>query len=309
VSWWILGGALTVGFVISLASVSLSIKISHRLEILDHPDSARKTQDRPIPKLGGLAVATAFSLVAVLALITLNSPGEVRLALSALVPALFAGLIGYLDDQHDLNPYARLGFQFLTGFLVWWLGSQVALFDNDWLNAVIVVAFVVVLINGLNLLDNSDGLAGSTVLMSGFGASVIAVISGQELVSVLGFALVGVCLGFLRYNWFPARVYLGDSGAYFLATLLAVLIIRMRPETVDPWTGVFIALLLVLLPITDTSYVIFKRLRRGIHPFTAGRDHLSHKIQGSGKRVPTSVFALQGLSLVGVLGAIALSLA
>ena len=307
-SWWILGGALVAGFAISSISVSLSIKLAHRFDFLDYPDAGRKTQERPIPKLGGLAVAAAFSIVAVLAVLVLESPGEVQLALNALVPALLAGLIGYVDDRNHLNPYLRLGLQALTGTVVWWLGSQVAIFGIDWLNAVVVVVFVMVLINGLNLLDNSDGLAGSAVLVSGLGASIIAIISGQELVSALGFALVGVSLGFLRYNWFPARVYLGDSGAYFLATLLAVLIIRMRPESVDPWIGIGIALLLIVLPLTDTTYVIFKRLRAGIHPFTAGRDHLSHRIQSSGKKVPTSVFALQALSLVGMAGAVALSL-
>lgn len=306
-SWWILGGAAVAGFAISIVSVSLSIRLAHRFDFLDYPDLERKTQKRPIPKLGGLAVAAAFSLVAVLALLIKESPGQVELALSALVPALLAGLIGYLDDRNHLNPYLRLGLQTLTGIVVWWLGSQVAVFGADWLNALVVVVFVMVLINGLNLLDNSDGLAGSTVLVSVLGASIIAVISGQELVSVLGFSLAGVCLGFLRYNWFPARVYLGDSGAYFLATLLAVLIIRMRPETVDPGIGIVIALLLIVLPLTDTTYVIISRLRAGIHPFTAGRDHLSHRLQDSGKKVPTSVFALQALSLLGASTAVMLS--
>ena len=307
-SWWILGGALAAGFAISIIAVSLSIKLAHRFEFLDHPDGERKIQEQAIPKLGGLAVAAAFSLVAAFAVLLLESTGEVELALSALVPALLAGLIGYVDDRNHLNPYFRLGLQALTGVLVWWLGSQVAVFSADWMNALVVVIFVMMLINGLNLLDNSDGLAGSTVLISGLGASIIAVLSGQELVSVLGFALVGVSLGFLRYNWFPARVYLGDSGAYFLATLLAVIIIRVRPESVQPGIGVAMALLLVLLPLTDTTYVVFKRLRAGIHPFTAGRDHLSHAIQDSGKRIPTSVLTLQVLSLVGAAGAVGLAL-
>ena len=307
-SWWILGGAVVASFAISIICVSLSIKLANRFDFLDYPDAERKTQERPIPKLGGLAVAAAFSMATLLALLVLESPGWVEPALSALVPALLAGLIGYLDDRNHLNPYLRLGLQALTGILVWWLGSQVAIFGADWLNALLNVVLVMVLINGLNLLDNSDGLAGSTVLISGLGASIIAVIFGQELVSVLGFALVGVSLGFLRYNWFPAQVYLGDSGAYFLATMLAVLIIRIRPETSDPRIGFLIALLLIILPLTDTTYVVVKRLRAGIHPFTAGRDHLSHRIQESGRRVPMSVLTLQALSLFGAVTAVGLSL-
>lgn len=307
-SWWILGGALVAGFVISLVSVVASIKLAHRFDILDYPDSERKAQTRPIPKLGGLAVAISFTLISFVVLLVVDIPGELQLASNALIPAVFAGLVGYLDDRRHLNPYLRLVLQGLTGVLVWRLGSQVDVFNATWLNAVLVVIFVMVLINGLNLLDNSDGLAGSTVIVSGLGASIIAIISRQELVSVLGFALIGVALGFLRYNWFPARVYLGDSGAYFLATLLAVLIIRMRPESVDPHIAIMIVLLLIILPLVDTGYVVIKRLRSGIHPFTAGRDHLSHKLQGNGQKVTTSVFVLQLVSVAGAVGAVLLAL-
>ena len=307
-NWWILGGALATGFGISVVSVAASIKLANRYDILDYPDTERKVQTRPIPKLGGLAVAVAFTLVALMALLVVDAPGELSLAASALIPALFAGLVGYLDDRRHLNPYLRLALQGLTGILVWWLGSQVGVFGATWLNAGLVVVFVMVLINGLNLLDNSDGLAGSTVVVSGLGASTIAIISGQELVSVLGLALVGVALGFLRFNWFPARVYLGDSGAYFLATLLAVLIIRMRPESVDPRIAILIVALLVILPLVDTIYVVTKRMRAGIHPFTAGRDHLSHQIQARGAKVSTSVALLQLLSVAGALGAVFLTL-
>jgi len=308
VNWWSLGGALAAGFGISLVSVAASIKLANRYDILDYPDTERKIQTRPIPKLGGLAVAVAFTLVAFMALLVVDAPGELSLAASALIPALFSGLVGYLDDRRHLNPYLRLALQGLTGILVWWLGSQVDVFGATWLNAMLVVVFVMVLINGLNLLDNSDGLAGSTVVVSGLGASTIAIISGQELVSVLGLALVGVALGFLRFNWFPARVYLGDSGAYFLATLLAVLIIRMRPESVEPRIAILIVALLIILPLVDTIYVVTKRMRAGIHPFTAGRDHLSHQIQASGAKVSTSVALLQLLSVAGALGAVFLTL-
>ena len=305
--WWILGGSLIAGFVTSLTSVNLSIRIAQRIDFLDYPDSCRKTQTRPIPKLGGVAVALAFLAVTIAALLVVQGPGELQLALSAIVPALLAGLVGYVDDRRHLSPYLRLMLQGTIGALVWWLGSRVAVFDHGWLNAALVIVFVVVLINGLNLLDNSDGLAASTVVVSALGASLIAVTSGQELVSILGFALIGVSLGFLRRNWFPARVYLGDSGAYFLATLLAVLVIRMRPEAVDQLTGLAIGLLLVVLPIADTSYVVLKRIRAGIHPFTAGRDHLSHRLQARGTSVPSSVLILQVISITGALGAVALA--
>jgi UDP-GlcNAc:undecaprenyl-phosphate GlcNAc-1-phosphate transferase len=308
VNWWVLFGALFGGILISIVSVAVSIRIAHKFDVLDYPDGERKTQHRPIPKLGGLAVAVAFTFVGLISLLFLSSPGETRLAAAALLPALFAGFVGFVDDRRHINPYLRIGLQAVVGVLIWALGSRVEVFQVGWLDAVLVVIFVIVLINGLNLLDNSDGLAASTVVVAGLGASVIAVLFQQELVSVLGFALVGVSLGFLWHNWFPARVYLGDSGAYFLATLLAVLIIRLRPETVSPLLGLVIALLLVALPLFDTVYVVTKRIRAGIHPFTAGRDHLSHGLQERGISVPGSVGVLQILSIVGVLAAVSIAL-
>jgi len=304
VTWWLLAGALLGGLGISAVAVAMSIRLAHRFDVLDYPDSERKTQEQPIPKLGGLAVAVAFAVVVTIAMQFVALPGEGQLAAAALVPAVFAGVVGYIDDRVHINPYVRLTLQALTGILVWLLGTRVGLFQIEWLDAIVVVAFVVILINGLNLLDNSDGLAASTTVIAALGAAVIAVIYEQELVSLLGFALVGITLGFLWHNWFPARVYLGDSGAYFLATLLAVAVIRLRPEDIPPSSGVVIALLLIALPLVDTTYVAVKRLSAGIHPFTAGRDHLSHAIQERGMSVPASVMTLQILSLVGALGAV-----
>jgi UDP-GlcNAc:undecaprenyl-phosphate GlcNAc-1-phosphate transferase len=164
-----------------------------------------------------------------------------------------------------------------------------------------------VLVNGINLLDNSDGLAATTVFVAAAGATVIAAHNGQILVSLLGVALAGASLGFLFHNWFPARVYMGDAGAYFLGFMLAVLTVRLRPEGSSALEGVVIALLLAALPIVDTTFVVISRLKRGIHPFTAGRDHLSHRLQARGRSVPASVLILQSVLVLTTLGAIAIS--
>jgi UDP-GlcNAc:undecaprenyl-phosphate GlcNAc-1-phosphate transferase len=125
----------------------------------------------------------------------------------------------------------------------------------------------------------------------------------------MGIAMVGVSIGYLWHNWFPAKVYMGDAGAYFLGTLVAIMAVRLKPAGVPPVIGVLIVLLLVLLPLVDTTYVVIKRLRRGVHPFTAGRDHLSHVLQGRGLSVPLSVVTLQGISIVGVAAAVVLAYA
>lgn len=290
-------------FILSLGTVRFSIRIANRIGALDHPDSERKTQTVPVPRLGGLAVAISYIVVALLAVSAFQS-SVLFDAMGVLVPAALLALLGFVDDRRELSPSVRLVAQVSIAALAWILGSGVQVSDSVAINLVISVLWLITIVNGINLLDNSDGLAASTALVVSLGASVIAFMAGQELVLILGLSLVGVSLGFLVLNWFPARVYLGDAGAYFLGFMLAVLAIRLNPETVSALPATIIAILLLVLPIMDTGFVVFRRMAKGIHPFTAGRDHLSHTIQRKGAAVPQTVVLLQIVSLAGAILAI-----
>lgn len=291
-TWLWAGGILIGSAVLSFITVGISITVARRYGWYDHPDGGRKQQGRPIPKLGGVAVALAFTLTVCGVLVVLGRAGDALLALGVLGPALAAALLGSVDDYRHLNPWLRLVLQAGLAAAAWVLGTRIDLFHNTLLDGAVFVVWVVLVVNGINLLDNSDGLAGSSVLIAAVGATIIAATYGQILVSTLGVAIVGVSIGFLLYNWHPARVYLGDGGAYFLGFLLALLTVRVRPSLVDEWQGVLVAALLVALPLVDTGFVTVTRLRRGTHPFTAGRDHLSHRLQGRGLSVPGSVLVL-----------------
>lgn len=303
---WLGVGIFIGAGVLSGLVVLVSIRAARRLDFYDRPDSERKVQAAPIPKLGGIAVAVAFFVTVALTLTFTGRTAQLGLALTVLVPALGLAIVGFLDDRRGLNPYARLALQSAFALLAWLLGTRLIVTGTPWLDALGFVIWTVLIVNGVNLLDNSDGLAASTVLVSSVGAGIIAAIYGQNLVWVLALALGGAALGFLVHNWFPARVYMGDAGAYFLGFLLAILTVRLRPSAAAPIEGIAIAVLLVLLPIVDTTYVVVQRLRRGVHPFTAGRDHLSHVLQGMGCTVPQSVLMLQGLLLLSVGSAVAL---
>lgn len=300
----VLGAAL-----LSATTVALSIRIAIRVGHLDHPDGGRKTQSVAIPKLGGVAIALAFSIVAILAVALLGYQDYATLAFAVVLPAFGAAVVGYQDDVHHLAPRMRLGLQVALGLLAWILGTRIRVTDVWWIDVLLTVLWFMIVVNGVNLLDNSDGLAGSAVLISALGASMIAVIFGQDFISLLGFALVGICLGYLWHNWHPARVYMGDSGAYFLGFLLATLVVRLRPDTIPPVAGVLIALLLVALPLVDMTYVVTKRLRSGVHPFTAGRDHLAHVLQDRGASVPGSVMRLQVLLVLTTVAAVGIAIA
>ncbi len=302
---------LLVGLAAAILSggvVWASIRLSHRYAVYDHPDDDRKTQVVPIPRLGGLAVVIAFVVSVLLALSLLGRWNQVALAASVLVPALGMAFVGFLDDKRSLAPYPRLAMQAGLAGLAFLMGTRIQVFGNVWIDGLLFVLWALILINGINLLDNSDGLAATTVMVSSVGATIIAAMSGQILISLMGAALAGVSLGFLFHNWFPARVYMGDAGAYFLGFMLAVLTVRLRPEGSLPVEGVLIAILLALLPILDTTFVVVSRLRRGVHPFTAGRDHLSHRLQARGLSVPASVLVLQAVLVASTASAVLIAL-
>jgi UDP-GlcNAc:undecaprenyl-phosphate/decaprenyl-phosphate GlcNAc-1-phosphate transferase len=305
-SWGLLLIALGAAL-LSAVAVALSIRLADRWGVHDHPDLARKSQSRPVPLLGGLAMAVAFSVAAMVGLLAVRRSDLVGLAVTVLVPALMATLIGFLDDRRSIDPTLRLGLQAGVGLLAWLLGSRVMLVEWPAVSLVLTVVWFMVIVNGINLLDNSDGLAGGTVLVSSLGASLVAVLFGQDLVALMGFALVGACAGFLWHNWYPATVYMGDAGAYFLGFMLAALVLHLGSEDVSPVAGAAISILLVLLPVVDTAYVVLTRIRAGVHPFTAGRDHLAHVLQRNGRSVPASVLTLHGLLGLSTVAAVALA--
>ncbi len=298
-------GLLVVAFLLSVLGVRASISVARRLGAVDAPDMERKQQEAPIPRLGGVAVSLAF-LLATIAVAQLLPTVTTVMALGIVGPAFLVAVIGLIDDSRHLSPWVRLGAQGAAAALAFALGTQIEIFEPTWLNALVFVLWVLIIINGINLLDNSDGLAASTVVVAGVGAAAISIFAGQELVSLMAISLVGVSVGFLWHNWHPARVYLGDSGAYFLGFIVALVAVRLRPESAPPALAALAAVLLLILPIVDTAYVVIKRLRAGIHPFTAGRDHLSHALQKRGRSVPVSVGILQLLSVAGAVSAFVL---
>jgi len=304
---WLYVGAFVGSGVLSALLVQASIWLAQWSGLTDGPDGGRKQQDRPIPKLGGIAVAMAFTLVFLTAVGVSGEITAFQLLASVLLPALIVAGLGFIDDIRTLNPWLRLPAQTLLALLVWWTGTQVGFTGNTVVDAVITVLWIVGLTNAMNLLDNSDGLAASTTLVAAFGTGIVAVIYGQYFVGALSFALAGTAAGFLWHNWAPASVYLGDAGAYFLGFLLAIVTLRLRPVGVAlPWSAL-IPVLLVFVPILDTAFVVVRRLVERRHPFTPGRDHLSHVLMGRGLSVRQSVGALQVVLVVSVAAAVALA--
>ncbi len=259
---------------------------------MDHPDGSRKIQKNSIPKIGGLSVAVTISLSVLLTSLVFSNIWDIKLVLSIIIPALLAGVVGFTDDIKSIEPWFRIGLQIFIGLIAFVLGTRITLLNNLIIDIFLTVFWLVLLINAFNLLDNADGLAGATLLLTTLFATYVAFSNGQKLVYILGISLLGIILGFLIYNWTPAQIYLGDSGVYFLSTLLALFLVRIKPSSLDFSESIPIVLFLVLLPIIDLLYVVIKRILIGIHPFTAGRDHLSHTLMQKGLSTRNAVIVL-----------------
>jgi UDP-GlcNAc:undecaprenyl-phosphate GlcNAc-1-phosphate transferase len=189
------------------------------------------------------------------------------------------------DDHWGLHAYLKLGGQLLAGVILLLGGTQVSLFANSWLNWAITLLWVVGMTNALNLLDNMDGLSGGITTVAAAFFMLLAALGQppQVLVGAMAAALIGACIGFLRYNLNPATIFMGDTGSLFLGFVLAALGIKLRFPNNVPWVTWLVPICVLALPIFDTTLVFVSRLRRGRNPLTTpGKDHLSHRLVALG---------------------------
>jgi len=182
---------------------------------------------------------------------------------------------------------------------------RVMIFSSPLLDSLLTVLWIVGITNAMNMLDNMDGLlAGVSAVIAAF-FTVLAAINGQYLVSLLSAAVLGACLGFLFWNLNPASVFMGDSGSMFLGFLLACIAIKLRFIGQTPAVSWMVPVIVMGLPIFDTTLVTLSRLRRGKNPLTSpGKDHSSHRIANHGFSKREAVMILYLVS--GALGVIAI---
>ena len=275
---------------------ALAIKLS----VMDLPNMERKTQKEPVPYLGGVAIALSIIIVTYGAIYySDNTKTTFPLITYALLPAAVLGLMGLIDDIKGLPALPRLIAQTVVAILVGLFllnrDLQVFSFSNQLVNEVIVVVWIVAICNSINFFDNLDGGAAGTVAVSTFGIALIAANQGQELITALACVTCGATVGFLLWNKSPAKIYMGDAGALFLGVLVAVLTIRLDPGISPQINSIAILPMLLAVPILDTCTVVFSRIRRGISPFTGGKDHLSHRLMRKGISKQNTAFCLWGM--------------
>jgi UDP-GlcNAc:undecaprenyl-phosphate GlcNAc-1-phosphate transferase len=264
--------------VMAIGGTPLARRVALRLGIIDRPNM-RKLHVNPIPLLGGVAIYGAF----IAAVLLFGNRYRLNELISILVGASLVSFLGVWDDRRSLSPLLKLAGQFLAASILVLSGVYVGTFPWEAVNIALTLAWVVVVTNAMNLLDNMDGLSGGIGATAAIFFLLLAAMNDQYLVGALSAALIGACLGFLVYNFNPATIFMGDAGSLFLGFILAAVGIKLRfPDGVQIVTWM-VPVLILGLPLFDTALVIVSRLRRGLNPLTTpGKDHVSHRLVALG---------------------------
>lgn len=299
-------------FLLALIATPAAKSLARRFRILDDP-GGRKIHNKPMPLTGGLAIYLAFS-AATLLFLPLSRETLGILAIGFLFIAF-----GFLDDA-GIKMRARYkiwSHLLFAALLISLTGVHFSFFYYDWLNWLLTACFITFMTNSMNMLDGMDGLvAGVAFLSAGFFA-ILAVNSGQGQLLSLSLALMGATLGFLKYNFNPASIFLGEAGSTFLGYILAVFAVKL--SIFGLWDvalslgferlqfiGFIVPLIILGIPIFDTYFVFTNRYLHHVKFSQPGKDHSHHRIHLMGFSQRTTVAALYGLQVI--LGAIAVAM-
>jgi len=270
-----------------MALTPLVIRYATSRDLLDQP-GGHKSHEAAVPYLGGTAIVATF-VTAVLVVSVVRPPSGGRNELLAVLGlATVVAIVGFVDDLRPVSPLWRLIVEVVVSIVVWSMGTGVSVTGIESLDLTLTILWFVGITNAFNLLDNMDGLAAGLSTIISLTIFAIAVDTSQFLVAATAIGLAGCTTGFLRHNFHPARIYMGDGGALFIGFLVAYLGIKLRPEG-DRAVSALIPFVACSVAVFDTTLVTISRLARGESPFLGGQDHLSHRLVKLGLPVPVAV--------------------
>lgn len=271
-----------LAMVVTVAVLPVMMRLAARWLIVDQP-GARKVHTTPIPRVGGVAMAIGIIVAAV---VTIDLHAQDRWFLAGAATLV---VFGVMDDRFDLDYRVKLLGQLLAaGMVVIAGGVQVRslAFDDlivlsPWVSLPLTICFVVGVTNAINLADGLDGLAGGTTFLSLCAVAILSSLSDQATGVALALTFAGAVLGFLRFNTYPASVFMGDAGSQLLGFAVAVLSVRATQGEASQISAT-IPVLLLAVPILDTLSVMVQRVSEGRSPFSADKNHIHHKLLALG---------------------------
>lgn len=274
-----------IAFIIGLFLVPLIILFSEKQGLLDKPNE-RKIHSHPIPRLGGVAIWIC-TILSFFALILLSYYPHRSLLSGLLLGSSLMFLLGLIDDIYCLSAKFKFVIQISIATIVFCLGVKITTIFIPILGLIeipgilsyfITIGWIVGISNAVNFIDGVDGLAGSVITIScvTLGIISIALVPADVVSALIAFILAGSMLGFLTYNFHPAKIFMGDSGALFAGFLLATLSIMYSMKTTD--CKMYVPLLILAVPILDITFSSLRRILKGTSPFVADAEHIHHKL-------------------------------
>jgi UDP-GlcNAc:undecaprenyl-phosphate GlcNAc-1-phosphate transferase len=283
------------GFLLALVVVLLLTpgvgRFARFLGVVDEPGETRRVHLRPVPRLGGIALLLGI-FVPALAFLPLDGPYR-----GILLGAAIATTVGAIDDFRGLPWWGKLGGQLAAAGVAIGFGVTVERFTfpgfgsqelPEWVGGPATILWIVAIMNMVNFLDGMDGLAAGICAIAGSTFAVIGLSLGEPDAALLSAIVAGACFGFLHHNFYPARIFMGDSGALLLGFLLATVSVQGLVKTAALATLV-LPLLVLAIPIIDTSFVVAKRMKYRQPLYEADRKHLHHRFMNIGFSQPRAV--------------------
>ena len=309
--------ALMISIVVAYLAAPVSIKIAHKLGVIDRPKDARRVHKKPIPRFGGMSIFLG-SMAAMIIPAGMNDKIKV-----AMIGGVLMYLLGIADDIKDLKPAVKFIGQLGIASLVYALGVRITFISNYFgmqatgsnanvilsagVGYIITVLWIVGITNAVNLMDGLDGLAAGSVAIMSLCLAYIAYIHGARIgsmpVCIALVAVAGGCIGFLPYNFSPAKTFMGDGGALYLGYMIAVLTV-VSPLKRATIVGALIPILTLAVPIFDTAFAMLRRTLKHESIMHADKGHLHHHLMAAGFGQRRSVLIMYGI--VGIMGEVAI---
>jgi len=297
---------LLLASVVSFLVTPLARRLAFAIGAVDRPDP-RKIHRLPTARLGGLAVLLGFYSPLLTLFFLDNQVGRIFLGqkeaiLTLMGCSLAMFIVGAIDDVYGLSAGRKLVLQIGVAAAMYHGGFRITVlsipfggaWQLGWLALPVTVLWIVGLTNATNLLDGMDGLVAGVAAVLALSLAMINIVGGNIVVALLTFALAGATLGFLPYNFVPARIFLGDSGSLFVGIVMAG-ISTLSLFKAATAALVLVPVLLFALPLFDTAQVVIGRLRRGQHPFSPDKTHVHHRLLDLGlnqKQAATLLYAI-----------------
>ena len=309
--WGDIAIAFLLAFFTSFITVPYTIKLAKKVGAIDQPND-RKVNKKPIPRIGGISILFGFIVSAIYLIVSMaiekkidfNDADNYKMKmLGFLIGIIIIEIFAYWDDVKDLSPLIKLVAQIVSAVVIYAFGIRINIINGfelaPWLNFILTIGWIVGITNAINLIDGLDGLSSGIAVISCFSLLIIFATNYSPLISIILItALAGAIVGFMPFNIYPTKTFMGDVGSQFLGFSLSVIAILGVAKTVTLF--VFIAPVLVLgLPIFDTLFAIIRRIVKGKSlkaVFSADKGHLHHRLMKQGFTQKQSVAILYALS-------------